>query len=102
MLAVALHEYRLYGYEGRLLLAASLMAKFGEKAWPVLSLLAKSGRTECECFVPVIARLRGVAWEDRMDALLDLSRSPDPSTKERAKEFLEALETAEGLIGSAP
>ena len=93
--AVALREFRLYGYEGRLLLAASLLSRFGERSWPLLAFLAKSGLPECEYFVSTIARLEAVSSRERLNALIDLARNPDPSIRERVMDALEGYSEEE-------
>ena len=97
VITVALHEFRLYGYEGRLLLAASLLSRYGERAWPVLASLAKSGLPECEFFVSTIARLEGICCRERLNAMIDLARNPDPSIREARDGLLGKLHAEEAL-----
>jgi hypothetical protein len=89
VLAVAIPTAGRHIYEGRLLAAASLLGRYGERAWPVLRELARSMRPECECFVPVIARMETIAEDDRIRALTDLARNPDPSTRERVLDAID-------------
>ena len=95
VITLALHEFRLYGYEGRLVLAASLLSRFGERSWPVLASLAKSGLPECEYFVSAIARLDGISSRERLNAMIDLARNPDPSIRERVMDVLEGYSVEE-------
>ncbi len=95
VIALALHKFRLYGYEGRLVLAASLLSRFGERSWPVLASLAKSGLPECEYFVSTIARLDGISSRERLNAMIDLARNPDPSIRERVMDVLEGYSEQE-------
>ena len=89
ILSVAISEHDVYGYEGRLLMAANLLDLFGTRSWPVLRELAKSGRPECEFFVSTIASFRGVPEEERLSALADLACNPHRGTRRRVLELLE-------------
>lgn len=89
ILEVALEQFRGHGYEGRLTAAASLLADFGADSWPVLRSIAKSEAPECEAFVGLIAGLNGVSKAERLSALTDLAKNPDPNTR---LQVLEALE----------
>jgi hypothetical protein len=69
ILIAALAEYYKHGNEERLALAASLLADIGAPALPALRVLVRSGSPECEMFVSVIARLRGVSVQSRLAIL---------------------------------
>jgi hypothetical protein len=69
ILIAALAEYYKYGNEERLAMAASLLADIGAPALPALRVLVRSGRPECEMFIPIIARLRGVSVQSRLALL---------------------------------
>jgi hypothetical protein len=69
ILIAGLAEYYKHGNEERLALAASLLADIGAPALPALRVLVRSGSPECEMFVSVIARLRGVSVQSRLAIL---------------------------------
>jgi len=75
---VGFREYQATGQERCLLLTASLLEAFGEKAWPVLKELAASKRPECELFVGLIAHCDEVSSTQRANALCELATHPDP------------------------
>src|SRR5262249_39994822 len=58
VLGVALTEYRFYGSEARLSLAAGLLASFGQKALPTFRNLVRYAPEQCQPFVTTIARLK--------------------------------------------
>ena len=74
---VGFREYEATGRERCLLLTASLLEAFGEKAWPVLKELAASKRPECELFVGLIAHCDGVSSTERTSALGELATHTD-------------------------
>ncbi len=77
--AIADVAFRLYDHTGReayLLHAVALLEEWGAAAWPVLCSLAASPRPECELFVGLIARCRGVPAEERLRVLADLTAHP--------------------------
>jgi len=75
---VGFREYEATGQERCLLLTASLLEAFGEKAWTVLKELAASKRPECELFVGLIAHCDNVSSNERASALGELATHPDP------------------------
>jgi hypothetical protein len=88
ILEVACEQFRIHGYEGRLIAAASLLGEFGTESWAVLREFASSGAPESEAFVELVASLEGVPTKERIDALADLARSADQGTRQRAFEVL--------------
>jgi hypothetical protein len=89
--SVGLSQYRLNGYEGRLLLVDSLLRRFGVTAWSVLERFAESGKPECEFFVYTIASMDGVPRQKRLDALAKLALNPDAGTREKVFEMLQEI-----------
>jgi hypothetical protein len=93
ILTTALAEYRKYGNEERLVLAASLVADIGADALPALRVLARSRSPECEIFVSVIANLRGIRLEERLEVLAEFASNPGNDVRYSLLEALRALPT---------
>jgi hypothetical protein len=93
ILTTALAEYRKYGNEERLVLAASLVADIGADALPALRVLARSRSPECEIFVSVIANLRGIRLEERLEVLAEFASNPGSDVRYSLLESLRALPT---------
>jgi hypothetical protein len=91
ILIAALAEYYKHGNEERLALAASLLADVGAPALPVLRVLVRSRRPECEMFVSVIARLRGVSVQSRLAILAQLLDNPSRDVRYRLLGALRAF-----------
>jgi hypothetical protein len=91
ILIAALAEYYKHGNEERLALAASLLADIGAPALPTLRMLARSGSPECEMFVSVIARLRGVSVQSRLAILAQVPANPSPDVRYSLLEALQAF-----------
>jgi len=91
ILTTALAEYRKYGNEERLVVAASLAADIGADALPALRVLARSRRPECEIFVSVIANLRGIRMQDRLEVLAEFASNPGSDVRYSLLESLRAL-----------
>lgn len=81
ILDVALRQYEIYGYEGRLSLAADLLGEMGNKGWKALMELCEKGPPECAYFVDVIAAFRGVRRAERVGALKRLAGNPDAEVR---------------------
>lgn len=93
---IAIAQYRVFGYEERLLTAASLLESFGREAWPTLRQLAASNIPEAYAFVRAVLRLKGVSISERVAALVDLARNPDHDTRERVVEAWEECRSWSG------
>jgi hypothetical protein len=93
ILTTALAEYQKYGNEERLVLAASLVADIGTDALPALRVLARSRSPECEIFVTVIANLRGIRLEERLEVLAEFASNPGSDVRYSLLEALRALPT---------
>jgi hypothetical protein len=91
ILDVALDEYHRYGNEEHLAMAASLLADIGARALPALWALVRSGRPECEMFVPVIAHLRGVSVQSRLALLAQVASNPSTDVRYGLLEALRAF-----------
>jgi hypothetical protein len=91
ILIAALAEYYKHANEERLALAASFLADIGAPALPALRILVRSGSPECEMFVPVIARLRGVSVQSRLAILAQLPVNPSPDVRYSLLEALRAF-----------
>jgi hypothetical protein len=91
LLSTALVEYRRYGNEERLVVAASLLADIGADALPALRVLARSRSPECEMFVSVIAHLRGISLQDRLGVLAELASNPSSDVRYSLLESLRAF-----------
>jgi hypothetical protein len=94
ILQVAVATYRLHGGEDYLTEAASLLADQGAEAWPALRRWADRAGAEGEAFVGVVARLPNVPEEERLEALKQLARNGDESTRSRVLESAWALPEA--------
>jgi hypothetical protein len=88
ILSAASAEYYKHGNEERLALAASLLADVGAPALPALRVLVRSGSPECEMFVSVIARLRGVSVQRRLAILAQVPANPSPDVRYSLLEVL--------------
>jgi hypothetical protein len=97
ILIAALAEYYKHGNEERLALAASLLADIGAPALPTLRILVRSGSPECEMFVSVIARLRGVSVQSRLAILAQVPANPNPDVRYSLLEALRAFTPHEGI-----
>jgi hypothetical protein len=97
ILDVALAAYEQYGNEDRLTRAASLLMDLGARAFPVLRILARSNRSECTFFVPIIAGLSGVRPQDRLQALAHLARNPHIAVRHSLLEAAQALPSPEAI-----
>ena len=75
------------------MLAASLLSRFGERSWPVLASLAKSGLPNA--ILLAIARRGLISSRERLNAMIDLARNPDPSIRERVMDVLEGYSVEE-------
>ena len=93
--AVALQEFRRTGREDFLVFASSLLESMGRKAWPVLRQFARSGSTECELFVGLIARCKDASVKERVAALEELSGNPDLNVRERLFDYLSEIPLAD-------
>jgi hypothetical protein len=93
ILTTALAEYRRYGNEERLVVAASLAADIGADALPTLRVLARSRSPECEIFASVIANLHGIRMQDRLEVLAEFASNPDSDVRYSLLESLRALPT---------
>jgi hypothetical protein len=91
ILIAALAEYYKHGNEERLALAASLLADIGAPALPALRVLVRSGSPECEMFVPVIARLRGVSVQSRLALLAHVASNASADVRYSLLEALRAF-----------
>jgi HEAT repeat protein len=91
ILIAALAEYHKQGNEERLALAASLLADIGAPALAALRVLVRSGSPECEMFVPVIARLRGVSVQSRLALLAQVTSNPSTDVRYSLLEALRAF-----------
>jgi hypothetical protein len=91
LLSTALVEYRRYGNEERLVVAASLLADIGADALPALRVLARSRSPECEMFVSVIAHLGAVSLQDRLGLLAELASNPGSDVRYSLLESLRAF-----------
>jgi hypothetical protein len=69
---IAVNQYRTLGNERRLALAASLLREYGSSAWPALCWIARSGLSDCEYFVDLIATIPGVRRSEKIDVLVEL------------------------------
>jgi hypothetical protein len=94
---VALAEYYKYGNEERLAMAASLLADIGAPALPSLRVLVRSGSPECEMFIPVIARLRGVSVQSRLALLAQVTSNACPDVRYSLLEALRAFSLHEAM-----
>lgn len=63
-------------------IAAELLEHDGAEATPVLTRLARSGRSECRYFVGTIINLPGLPEEQKREALRALARHPDVGTRQ--------------------
>jgi hypothetical protein len=97
ILIAALAEYYKHGNEERLALAASLLADIGAPALPTLRILVRSGSPECEMFISVIARLRGVSVQSRLAILAQVPANPNPDVRYSLLEALRAFTPHEGI-----
>jgi hypothetical protein len=91
ILDVALDEYHRYGNEERLAMAASLLADIGAPALPALRILVSSGRPDCEMFIPIIARLRGVSVQSRLALLAQVASNTSTDVRYGLLEALRAF-----------
>jgi hypothetical protein len=92
ILGDALERYhRPDGYEGHLVDAAWEIEHIGREAWPVLRELVLAGARESEYFLGAVARLDGIAPQQRSTALLAAARSPDANVRSRLLELLEEM-----------
>lgn len=91
ILDVAIGDYREFGNETRLLLAASLLSSIGMRAFPALARLLSSRAAESSYFVHVVAHLAGVPVGAKRVLLDYVSRSEDPEIREAAQEAIEDL-----------
>jgi hypothetical protein len=96
-LIVALAEYYKHGNEERLAMAASLLADIGAPALPALRVLVRSGSPECEMFVPVIARLRGVSVQNRLALLAHAASNASTGVRYGLLEALHAFAPHEAI-----
>ena len=97
ILDVALTAYEQYGNEDRLTLAASLLMDLGPRAFPALRVLARSNRSECALFVPIIAGLSGVRPQDRSEVLAHLTKNPHIAVRQSLLEATQALHGLEAI-----
>ena len=81
LLIATLEGYEQSGEERYLLQAVSLLESVGDTAWPALVNLSLSGRSECELFVGLIARLPGPSSRERVSAMLNLSKNPNRTVR---------------------
>jgi hypothetical protein len=72
-------------------MAASLLADIGTPALPVLRVLVRSGRPECEMFVPIVARLHGVSVQGRLELLAQVASHPSTDARYGLLEALRAF-----------
>jgi hypothetical protein len=91
ILIAALAEYYKYGNEERLAIAASLLADIGAPALPSLRVMVRSGRPECEMFIPIIARLCGVSVQSRLELLAQVTSNPSADVRYGLLEALRAF-----------
>lgn len=99
ILQASLEQYRASGYEGRLMAAASLLHDLGHVSWPTLLSLAKSRLPESHAFVGVIVTLEGIQAEERVRAIAELTRNPNPETRSRVLEVWEEWKDLPGARG---
>jgi hypothetical protein len=95
MLSSALQEYETYGNAERLALTASLLEACGAQTFPVLRVLARSSRPECDFFTSVIAHLDGVSIHERLAALTDLANNPHTDVRHSLLEVLHVFPSHE-------
>jgi len=69
---IAVNQYRTLGNERRLAIAASLLREYGSEAWPALCWIARSGLSDCEYFVDLVATIPGVRRSEKIDLLVEL------------------------------
>ncbi|MGO9471302.1 MAG: hypothetical protein ACLQIB_01425 [Isosphaeraceae bacterium] len=81
--------YHRYGDAEPMVIAAGLLEDLGARSWSVLSSYLRSARPECAYFVPAVARINGVALQERLDVLEILARSADPEVRWRVYEALD-------------
>jgi hypothetical protein len=91
ILIAALAKCYKHGNEERLVLAASLLADIGAPALPALRVLIRSGPPECEMFVSVIARLRGVSVQSRLALLAHAASNVSSDVRYSLLEALRAF-----------
>ena len=95
ILIAALAEYYKHGNEERLALAASLLADIGAPALPALRVLVRSGSPECQMFVPVIARLRGISVQSRLALMAYIASNASADVRYSLLEALRAFASHE-------
>ena len=95
ILIAALAEYYKHGNEERLALAASLLADIGAPALPALRVLVRSGSPECEMFVPVIGRLRGIGVQSRLALLAHVASNASADVRYSLLEVLRVFASHE-------
>jgi hypothetical protein len=84
----ALNEYRKpTGYEGVLVEAAGQLEQIGLEAWPVLKEFLLSDAPECEYFLPVAYRLKGIPVQERQSVLQTVVKSKNANTLSRLLEL---------------
>jgi hypothetical protein len=96
VLSAGLRAYRLYGYEGHLNEAVSLLTDLGAASWPALRRWAQRGGPESEALVDLIVTLPGVPDQERLQVLASLAMSPDESTRRRILEAVGHLPPNDG------
>lgn len=97
ILSTALNEYDNFGNAERLVLAASLLEAIGVNAFPVLRVMARSNRAECDFFIHAITHLSGVSSHDRLTALTDLARNPHADVRYSLPEALRFFSPQDAL-----
>lgn len=84
----ALNEYRKpTGYEGVLVEAARQLEQIGLEAWPCLKELLLSDIPECEYFLPIVFRLKGIPLKERQSVLQVVAKSKNANTLSRLLEL---------------
>lgn len=97
LLCIALAEYYERGNEDRLTVAASLLADMGASALHALRNLARSNLPECELFIDVMAHLRGVSLQDRLQTLAFLAQHPSVDVRFGLLEALRGFRQREAV-----
>jgi hypothetical protein len=88
VLHASLNLYRTTLCEDYLILAASLLYHMGTKAWPSLDIMSASNTPECEYFVSVVTRVKGISDEQRISALSKLAENDSIGVRQRILEQL--------------
>ncbi len=78
---LAVNQYRTLGNERRRAIAASLLKEYGSSAWAALRWIVRSGLSDCEYFVDLVATISGVGRSEKIDVLVELLATGNTDVK---------------------